>query len=51
MKIAVVSSAVFPMRPPNGTVGYSGLEVIAWQCAKGLAERGHQVVLIGPDDS
>lgn len=47
MKIAVISSFVLPCPPP----GYSGLEMIAWQCARGLAELGHEVLLIGPDDS
>lgn len=51
MKIAVISTPVFPTVPPIGAVGYSGLEVIAWQCAKGLAERGHRVVLVAPDGS
>ncbi len=47
MKIAVISAQVFPVPP----VGYSGLEMIAYHCAKGLAARGHQVVLFAPDGS
>lgn len=47
MKIAVVSSCVFSCPPP----GYSGLEQIAWQIAKGLAELGHEVYLIAPEGS
>lgn len=47
MKIAVVSANVFTCPPP----GYSGLEMIAWQVAKGLAERGHQVALFAPQGS
>ena len=51
MKIAVISTGVFRLCSPSGTVGYSGLEVLAWQQAKGLAERGHDVILIAPDGS
>jgi glycosyltransferase involved in cell wall biosynthesis len=51
MKIAVISTPVFQLSPPNGLPGYGGLEVIAWERAKGLAERGHQVMLIAPDGS
>lgn len=51
MKIFVVSTPVFAVCPPAGTTGYSGLEVIAWLCAKGLAEKGHQVKLAAPDGS
>ncbi len=47
MRIGVVSSTIFPLPP----VGYSGLEFLAWQTAKGLAERGHQVVVYAPDGS
>ncbi len=45
MRIAVVSSTVFSMPP----AGYSGLEQLAWQRAEGLAKKGHDVILIGPD--
>lgn len=44
MKICVISTSVFKA-PPEG---YSGLEMIAWQCAKGLAELGHEVSLVAP---
>ncbi len=47
MRIAVISTPVFPCPP----VGYSGLEMIAYQQAKGLGERGHEVLLIAPDGS
>lgn len=47
MKIAVISSTVFALPIPH----YGGLEVVAWECAKGLAERGHSVTLIAPDGS
>ena len=47
MKIAVVSSTVFsvPLK------GYGGLEAIAWEIARGLAAKGHQVSLVTPDGS
>lgn len=52
MRIAVISTNVFATsNPATGVPGYSGLEVIAWQCAQGLAKRGHQVILIAPDGS
>lgn len=44
MKICVISSSIFPLPP----AGYSGLEQLAYLCAKGLVERGHQVTLIAP---
>ena len=47
MKIAVISSTVFPS-PPSG---YAGLEMVAWQQASGLAALGHQVTLFAPDGS
>lgn len=47
MKIAVISSCVFQCPPP----GYSGLEMIAYQCARGLAEKGHEVYLVAPEGS
>ncbi len=47
MKIVVISSTVFPC-PPKG---YAGLEMVAYHCAKGLAEKGHEVSLIAPDGS
>lgn len=47
MKICVISSTVFavPLQ------GYGGLEILAWQQAKGLAAKGHQVTLVAPDGS
>jgi glycosyltransferase involved in cell wall biosynthesis len=47
MKIVVVNTPVFkvPVR------GYAGLEVIAYECAKGLAALGHDVKLIAADGS
>lgn len=47
MKILVISTPIF--RLPIS--GYGGLEQIAWQCAAGLAARGHSVALVAPDDS
>lgn len=44
MKIAVISSTVFPIP----LVNYGGLEQIVYYCAKGLAERGHQVTVFAP---
>jgi glycosyltransferase involved in cell wall biosynthesis len=51
MRICVISTPVFQIRPPNGTTGYSGLEVLAYQQAAGLAKLGHQVALVAPDGS
>lgn len=50
MKIVVVSTPVFPLGV-SGLQGYGGLEQIAWLCAKGLADKGHQVKLAAPDGS
>ena len=50
MKICVISTPVF-RTGLTGTIGYSGLEHLAWQRAKGLAELGHQVALVAPDGS
>lgn len=47
MKICVISSSVLVSPPP----GYAGLEMITWQQAKGLAEKGHKVTLIAPQGS
>ena len=47
MKICVISSTVFPCPP----LGYAGLEMIAWECARGLAKKGHDVTLIAPAGS
>src|SRR3989442_1041996 len=56
MKIAIISTPVFAIGVggPNakcGLPGYGGLEEIAWQLAKGLATKGHQVSLIAPEGS
>lgn len=47
MKIGVISSTVFQLPITN----YGGLEVIAWECARGLANKGHEVFLFAPDNS
>lgn len=44
MKICVISTTVMTVPPP----GYSGLEMLAWQQAEGLAKKGHQVLLVAP---
>lgn len=44
MKVCVISTTVLPC-PPSG---YAGLEMIAYLQAKGLAERGHKVLLVAP---
>lgn len=50
MKIAVISSCVLPVGN-GGLSGYGGLEQIAWLCAKGLAQLGHEVSLVAPEGS
>jgi glycosyltransferase involved in cell wall biosynthesis len=47
MRICVVSTPIFPCPPP----GYSGLEMLAYQQAEGLARRGHHVLLVAPKES
>ncbi len=47
MRVVVVSSTIFPCPP----VGYAGLEMVAYQCAQGLARKGHTVLLVAPDGS
>lgn len=47
MKICVISTQIFQLGA-RGLVGYGGLEQIAWECARGLASRGHSVTLIAP---
>src|SRR6267142_5205907 len=49
MRILVYSTAIFRMCSPFGVLNYGGLEPLAWQQAKGLASRGHQVGLVGAD--
>ncbi len=52
MRICVISSTVFAIGQ-HGTAlsGYGGLEVVAWETARGLAKRGHEVTLIAPQGS
>lgn len=47
MKICVISTTILPA-PPSG---YAGLEMISWQCAEGLHNKGHDVTLIAPRGS
>lgn len=47
MRICVISTTVMVCPPP----GYSGLEMLAYQQAEGLAKRGHQVMLMAPHGS
>lgn len=47
MKVCVISSTVFAVP----VQGYAGLEHLAWQQARGLAELGHEVSLVAPDGS
>lgn len=51
MRVIVVSSTVFQVNPPWGLSNYGGLEVIAWEQAKGLAAKGHEVSLVAPEGS
>jgi glycosyltransferase involved in cell wall biosynthesis len=44
LKVCVISTTVMVCPPP----GYSGLEMIAWLQARGLARRGYDVLLIAP---
>lgn len=50
MRICVVSTSLFQLGV-TGLTNYGGLEQIAWLCAKGLAEKGHEVALVAPDGS
>jgi glycosyltransferase involved in cell wall biosynthesis len=47
MKIVVVSTTIMTCPP----AGYSGLEMLSWQQAEGLAKRGHNVLLVAPKGS
>jgi glycosyltransferase involved in cell wall biosynthesis len=47
MNVLVISSNVFK----TPVTGYAGLEVVAYECTKGLAGRGHKVALAAPDGS
>lgn len=44
MKICVISTTIFPVP----LTGYGGLEQVAYQQATGLANKGHQVLLVAP---
>jgi glycosyltransferase involved in cell wall biosynthesis len=44
MKIAVISTTIMKLPP----AGYSGLEMLAFQHAEGLAKLGHKVLLVAP---
>lgn len=50
MKICVISTSVFAVGQ-TGAIGYSGLEHLAWQQAKGLAAKGHEVSLVAAEGS
>lgn len=47
LKICVISTTVM-VHPPKG---YSGLEMLAYQQAEGLAKMGHEVMLMAPHGS
>lgn len=47
MKILQISSGVLPVPPP----GYGGLEQIVFDLSLSLAEMGHEVSIVCPDDS
>jgi len=47
LKICIISTTVITCPPP----GYSGLEMVAWQQARGLSRRGHTVLLVAPRGS
>ena len=53
MKVCVVSSTVFAIGEAGtpGLKAYGGLEQLAWEQARGLAARGHQVILVAPNGS
>lgn len=51
MKICVISTGIFQLNSSGGLSGYGGLEQIAWECARGLAARGHEVALVAPEGS
>lgn len=50
MKIGVISTPIFALGS-GGLLGYGGLEQVAWECARGLASKGHDVWLAAPDGS
>ena len=50
MNICVISTTIIPCLPPS-EAGYTGLEMLAYQQAEGLARRGHHVLLVAPGES
>lgn len=44
MKVVIISTTIMTLPP----AGYSGLEMLAYQQAEGLAKLGHQVLLVAP---
>lgn len=47
MRVGVITSTIFQVP----ITGYGGLEIVAWHCARGLAELGHEVYFFAPDGS
>jgi glycosyltransferase involved in cell wall biosynthesis len=47
MRVCVISTTIMTLPP----AGYSGLEMLAYQQAEGLAKKGHEVLLIAPTGS
>lgn len=47
MRIALISSAVYPVPPAN----YGGLELVVWNLAEALDALGHDVTVIAPEGS
>jgi len=47
LKIAIISSTIYPVPPER----YGGLEIIVYNLARELAERGHDVTLFAPHGS
>jgi glycosyltransferase involved in cell wall biosynthesis len=44
MRIALISSSIYPVPPPN----YGGLELVVWNLAEALDDLGHDVTVIAP---
>lgn len=53
MRIGIVSSTILTCPPmdASGKQAYGGLEMLAWQQAKGLGEKGHKILLVAPRGS
>lgn len=47
MKVLIVGTTVYSLPP----AGYSGLEMLCYHLACGLAKKGHQVAVVAPKDS